>query len=127
MLYMIYSNKPLPVIDLHYLNDMTIIDKTIKYYCNIYHTKDYYLLYKKKFYESNIDNYILIMYLMKELLKSDIIAIYEFYMEFINDNNKYTFFKKIQNEFINFKFKIRNKRKYKINAELLLFLIEDKY
>ena len=39
---MIYSNKPLPVIDLHYLDDMAIIEKTIKYYCNIYYTKDYY-------------------------------------------------------------------------------------
>ena len=67
------------------------------------------------------------MYLMKYLLKSDIITIYEFYMDFINNNNKYTFSKKLQNEFINFKFKIRNKRKYKINAELLLCLIEDKY
>ena len=89
---MIYSNKPIPIIDSIYLDDITIIEKSIKYYCNIYYTKDYYLLYKTKFYESKIDDYILIMYLMKKLLKSDIITIYEFYMEFIN-NNKYTFLK----------------------------------
>ena len=68
---MIYLNKPIPIIYLKYLDDKTIMEKSIKNYCKIYYTKDYYLLYKNKFYESKIDDYILIMYLMKELLKSD--------------------------------------------------------
>ena len=68
---MIYLNKPIPIIYLKDLDDKTIMEKSIKNYCKILYTKDYHLLYKKKFYESNIDDYILIMYLMKDLLKSD--------------------------------------------------------
>ena len=124
---MIYSNKPIPIIDSTYLDDKTIIENLIKYYCKIYYIKDYYLLYKKKFYESKIDNYILIMYLMKELLKSNIITIYEFYMEFINNNNKCTFFKKLQDNFNSIKFTIRTKHKYKMNAKFILYYIEEKY
>ena len=127
IIYIIYSNKPLPIIDSIYLDDKTIIENLIKYYCKICYTKDYYLLYKKKFYESKIDNYILTMYLMKELLKSDIITIYEFYMEFINNNDRYTFFKKLQDNFKSIKFTIRNKHKYKMNAKFILYNIEDKY
>ena len=68
---MIYLNKPIPIIYLKDLDDKTIMEKSIKNYCKIFYTRNYYLLYKKKFYESNIDDYILIMYLMKDLLKFD--------------------------------------------------------
>ena len=68
---MIYFNKPIPKIYLKDLDDKTILKRSIKNYYKIFTNKHYYLLYKKKFYESNIDDYILIMYLLKHLLKFD--------------------------------------------------------
>ena len=68
---MIYFNKPIPIIYLKDLDDKTILKRSIRNYCKIFTNKHYYLLHKKKFYQSNIDDYILIMYLWKDLLKFD--------------------------------------------------------
>ena len=122
---MIYLSKSIPIIKNIYLDDKDFIKNTIKYYCKIYYTKNYDKLYKQKFYESNINNHIFIMYLMEELLYSDFLILYEFYTKFINKNSRNELFKYLIDKFNTFKLKSRNIHNYKMIAKFILYDIED--
>ena len=53
----------------------------MKNYCNTYYADDYRHLYNQRFYDSNINKYILIMILTNKILKSDFKIINYIYME----------------------------------------------
>ena len=122
---MIYLSKSIPIINNIYLDDKNFIENTMKYYCKIYYIKKYYLLYKQKFYECDIDNCILIMYLMEEILNSNFLIILEVYNNLINKNSRNEFFKYLIDKFNGIKLKSRNIHNYKMLAKFILYVYED--
>ena len=105
-----------------YLDKTTFIENIMKNYCNTYYSEDYKHLYNQRFYDSNINKYILIMILTNKILKADIMLIYYIYKKLININERYRFIESINNN---------DKRNiniyyfdYEMNAEFILFLIE---
>ena len=70
LLYMIYSSNRF-CYNYKYLDEKTFIVNIMKNYCNTYYADDYRHLYNQRFYDSNINKYILIMILTNKILKSD--------------------------------------------------------
>ena len=101
----------------------------MKNYCNTYYADNYRHLYNQRFYDSNINKYILIMILTNKILKSDFMTINYIYEKLIDINERYRFI-----DYILFLggIDINDKRNiniyyqsYKMNAEFILYLIED--
>ena len=108
-----------------YLDEKTFIVNIMKNYCNTYYADDYRHLYNQRFYDSNINKYILIMILTNKILKSDFMTINYIYGKLIDINERYRFIGGINNN---------DKRNininiyyfdYEMNADFILFLIED--
>ena len=111
-----------------YLDEKTFIVNIMKNYCNTYHADNYRHLYNQRFYDSNINKYILIMILTNKILKADIMTINYIYGKLIDINERYRFI-----DYILFlgSIDINDRRNiniyyesYKMNAEFILFLIE---
>ena len=111
-----------------YLDKKTFIENIMKNYCNTYYADDYRHLYNQRFYDSNINKYILIMILTNKILKSDFMTISYIYEKLIDINERYRFI-----DYILFLGSIDfNDRRniniyyqsYKMNAEFILYLIE---
>ena len=112
-----------------YLDEKTFIVNIMKKYCNTYYADDYRRLYNQRFYDSNINKYILIMILTNKILKSDFMTINYIYGKLIDINERYRFI-----DYILFlgRVDINDKRNinlyyrsYEMYAEFILFLIED--
>ena len=112
-----------------YLDETTFIENIMKNYCNAYYADDYRHLYNQRFYDSNFNKYILIMILTNKILKSDFMTINYIYGKLIDINERYRFI-----DYILYlgSIDINDKRNiniyyqsYKMNAEFILFLIED--
>ena len=112
-----------------YLDEKTFIVNIMKNYCNTYYDDNYRHLYNQRFYDSNINKYILIMILTNKILKSDIKIINYIYGKLIDINERYRFI-----DYILFlgRVDINDRRNvnlycqsYKKYAEFILFLIED--
>ena len=67
---MIYSSNRFNY-NYKYLDEKTFIVNIMKKYCNTYYTDNYRHLYNQRFYDFNINKYILIMILTNKILKSD--------------------------------------------------------
>ena len=111
-----------------YLDEKTFIVNIMKNYCNTYYADNYRHLYNQRFYDSNINIYILIMILTNKILKSDFMTINYTYGKLIDINERYRFI-----DYILFlgSIDINDRRNiniyyqsYKMNAEFILFLIE---
>ena len=111
-----------------YLDEKTFIVNIMKNYCNTYYDDNYRHLYNQRFYDSNINKYILIMILTNKILKADIMTINYIYGKLIDINERYRFM-----DYILFlgSIDINDRRNiniyyesYKMNAEFILFLIE---
>ena len=119
---MIYSSNRF-CYNYKYLDETTFIENIMKNYCNTYYADDYRHLYNQRFYESNINKYILIMILTNKILKSDFMTINYIYGKLIDINERFKFIGSID---INDKRNINiYYQSYKMNAEFILFLIED--
>ena len=121
---MIYSSNRF-CYNYKYLDETTFIfiENIMKNYCNTYYADDYRHLYNQRFYDSNINNYILIMILTNKILKSDFMTINYIYGKLIDINERYKFLGSID---INDKRNINiYYQSYKMNADFILFLIED--
>ena len=119
---MIYSSNRFNY-NYKYLDEKTFIVNIMKNYCNTYYADNYKHLYKQRFYDSNINKYILIMILTNKILKSDFMTINYIYRKLIYINERYRFIDGINNNDkrnINIYY-----QSYKMNAEFILFLIED--
>ena len=112
-----------------YLDEKRFIENIMKNYCNTYYADDYRHLYNQRFYDSNINKYILIIILTNKILKSDFMTINYIYTKLIDINERYRFI-----DYILFlgRVDINDKRNinlyyqsYKKYAEFILFLIED--
>ena len=112
-----------------YLDEKTFIVNIMKNYCNKYYADNYRHLYNQRFYDSNINKYILIMILTNKILKSDFKIINYIYGKLIDINERYRFI-----DYILFlgRVDINDRRNvnlyyqsYKKYAEFILFLIED--
>ena len=113
-----------------YLDEKTFIVNIMKNYCNTYHADNYRHLYNQRFYDSNINKYILIMILTNKILKADIMTINYIYGKLIDINERYRFI-----DYILFlgSIDINDRRNiniyyesYKMNAEFILYILEDK-
>ena len=127
LLYMIYSSNMF-CYNYKYLDEKTFIVNIMKNYCNTYYADNYRHLYNQRFYDSNINKYILIMILTNKMLKSDFMTINYIYGKLIDINERYRFI-----DYILFlgSIDINDRRNiniyyqsYKMNAEFILFLIE---
>ena len=106
-----------------HLDETTFIKNIMKKYCNTYYADNYRHLYNQRFYDSNINKYILIMILTNKILKSDFKIINYIYRKLIDINERYRFIDGINNNDrrnINIYY-----QSYKMNADFILFLIED--
>ena len=112
-----------------YLDEKIFIVNIMKKYCNTYYADNYRHLYNQRFYDSNINKYILIMILTNKILKSDFKIINYIYGNLIDINERYRFI-----DYILFlgRVDINDKRNinlyyrsYEMYAEFILFLIED--
>ena len=128
LLYMIYLSNRF-CYNYKYLDEKTFIANIMKNYCNTYYADDYRHLYNQRFYDSNINKYILIMILTNKILKSDFKIINYIYGKLIDINERYRFI-----DYILFlgRVDINDRRNvnlyhqsYKKYAEFILFLIED--
>ena len=121
---MIYSSNRFNY-NYKYLDEKTFIVNIMKNYCNTYYADNYRHLYNQRFYDSNINKYILIMILTNKILKSDFMTINYIYVKLIDINERYRFIDGINN----------NDRRniniyysdYEMNAEFILFLIYENY
>ena len=125
---MIYSSNRFNY-NYKYLDEKTFIVNIMKNYCNTYYADNYKHLYNQRFYDSNINKYILIMILTNKILKSDFKIINYIYGNLIDINERYRFI-----DYILFlgRVDINDRRNinlyylsYKKYAEFILFLIED--
>ena len=112
-----------------YLDEKTFIVNIMKNYCNTYYADNYRHLYNQRFYDSNINKYILIMILTNKILKSDFTTINYIYGKLIDINERYRFIDYILflgrvdiNDSRNINLYYQSYKKY---AEFILFLIED--
>ena len=106
-----------------HLDETTFIVNIMKKYCNTYYADNYRHLYNQRFYDSNINKYILIMILTNKILKSDFKIINYIYGKLIDINERYRFIDGINNNDIrNINIYYNN---YEMNADFILFLIED--
>ena len=112
-----------------YLDEKTFIVNIMKNYCNTYYADDYRHLYNQRFYDSNINKYILIMILTNKILKSDFMIINYIYGKLIDINERYRFIDYILflgrvdiNDSKNINLYYQSYKKY---ADFILFLIED--
>ena len=105
-----------------YLDETTFIENIMKNYCNTYYADDYRHLYNQRFYDSNINKYILIMILTNKILKSNFMTINYVYGKLIDINERYRFIGSIDiNDRRNINIYYQS---YKMNVEFILFLIE---
>ena len=125
---MIYSSNRFNY-NYKYLDEKTFIVNIMKNYCNTYYADDYRHLYNQRFYDSNINKYILIMILTNKILKSDFKIINYIYGKLIDINERYRFIDYILflgrvdiNDSRNINLYYQSYKKY---AEFILFLIED--
>ena len=125
---MIYSSNMF-CYNYKYLDEKTFIVNIMKNYCNTYYTDNYRHLYNQRFYDSNINKYILIMILTNKILKSDFKIINYIYGKLIDINERYRFIDYILflgrvdiNDRRNINLYYQSYKKY---AEFILFLIED--
>ena len=125
---MIYSSNKF-CYNYKYLDEKTFIVNIMKKYCNTYYTDNYRHLYNQRFYDSNINKYILIMILTNKILKSDFKIINYIYGKLIDINERYRFIDYILflgrvdiNDSRNINLYYQSYKKY---AEFILFLIED--
>ena len=125
---MIYSSNMF-CYNYKYLDEKTFIVNIMKNYCNTYYDDNYRHLYNQRFYDSNINKYILIMILTNKILKSDFKIINYIYGKLIDINERYRFI-----DYILFlgRVDINDRRNvnlyyqsYKKYADFILFLIED--
>ena len=128
LLYMIYSSNRF-CYNYKYFDEKTFIVNIMKKHCNTYYADNYRHLYNQRFYDSNINKYILIMILTNKILKSDFTTIKYIYGKLIDINERYRFI-----DYILFlgSIDINNKRNiniyyrsYEMNADFILYLIED--
>ena len=101
----------------------------MKNYCNTYYADNYIHLYNQRFYDSNINKYILVMILTNKILKSDFTTINYIYGKLIDINERYRFIDYILflgrvdiNDSRNINLYYQSYKKY---ADFILFLIED--
>ena len=125
---MIYSSNRFNY-NYKYLDETTFIVNIMKNYCNTYYADNYRHLYNQRFYDSNINKYILIMILTNKILKSDFKIINYIYGKLIDINERYRFIDYILflgrvdiNDRGNINLYYQSYKKY---AEFILFLIED--
>ena len=125
---MIYSSNMF-CYNYKYLDEKTFIVNIMKNYCNTYYADNYRHLYYQRFYDSNINKYILIMILTNKILKSDFKIINYIYGKLIDINERYRFIDYILflgrvdiNDSRNINLYHQSYKKY---AEFILFLIED--
>ena len=125
---MIYSSNMFSY-NYKYLDEKNIIVNIMKNYCNTYYANDYRHLYNQRFYDSNINKYILIMILTNKILKSDFMTINYIYGKLIDINERYRFIDYILylgrvdiNDKRNINLYYQSYKKY---AKFILFLIED--
>ena len=125
---MIYSSNMF-CYNYKYLDEKTFIVNIMKNYCNTYYDDNYRHLYNQRFYDSNINKYILVMILTNKILKSDFKIINYIYGKLIDINERYRFIDYILylgsidiNDRRNINIYYRS---YEMNAEFILFLIED--
>ena len=125
---MIYSSNRFNY-NYKYLDEKTFIVNIMKNYCNTYYADNYKHLYNQRFYDSNINKYILIMILTNKILKSDFKIINYIYGNLIDINERYRFIDYILflgrvdiNDRRNINLYYQSYKKY---AEFILFLIED--
>ena len=125
---MIYSSNMF-CYNYKYLDEKTFIVNIMKNYCNTYYADNYRHLYNQRFYDSNINKYILIMILTNKILKSDFTTINYIYGKLIDINERYRFIDYILflgrvdiNDSRNINLYYQSYKKY---AEFILFLIED--
>ena len=125
---MIYSSNRFNY-NYKYLDEKTFIVNIMKNYCNTYYADNYKHLYNQRFYDSNINKYILIMILTNKILKSDFKIINYIYGKLIDINERYRFIDYILylgrvdiNDRRNINLYYQSYKKY---AEFILFLIED--
>ena len=93
---MIYSSNRFNY-NYKYLDEKTFIVNIMKKYCNTYYTDNYRHLYNQRFYDFNINKYILIMILTNKILKSDFKIINYIYGKLIDINERYRFIDGINN------------------------------
>ena len=119
---MIYSSNRF-CYNYKYLDETTFIENIMKNYCNTYYADDSRHLYNQRFYDSNINKYILIMISTNKILKSDFMTINYIYGKLIDINERYRYLGSID---INDKRNINiYYQSYKMNAEFILYIIED--
>ena len=125
---MIYSSKMF-CHNYKYLDETTFIVNIMKNYCNTYYADDYRHLYNQRFYDSNINKYILIMILTNKILKSDFMIINYIYGRLIDIIERYRFIDYILflgrvdiNDSRNINLYYQSYKKY---ADFILFLIGD--
>ena len=123
---MIYSSNRF-CYNYKYLDETTFIENIMKNYCNTYYADNYRHLYNQRFYDSNINKYILIMILTNKILKSDFMTINYIYGKLIDINERYRFI-----DYILYlgSIDINDKRNiniyyqsYEMNAEFILYYI----
>ena len=123
---MIYSSNRF-CYNYKYLDETTFIENIMKNYCNTYYADDYRHLYNQRFYDSNINKYILIMILTNKILKSNFMTIYYIYGKLIDINERYKFLEYLLylgSTDINDKRNINiYYQSYKMNAEFILYYI----
>ena len=122
LLYIIYSSNRFSY-NYKYLDKITFIENIMKNYCNTYYADDYRHLYNQRFYDSNINKYILIMILTNKILKSNFMTINYINGKLIDINERYRFLGGINiddRRNVNIYY-----RSYEMNADFILFLIED--
>ena len=125
LLYMIYSTKQITFSNYLYLDNKTFIENIMRNYCKSYYVNDYNKLYKQRFYDSNVNKYIIIMYITNKILKSDFLTIFSIYNNIINIDNRLNFL-----EYLSYMCDIikPNKRKnynYQMMADFIFYIIED--
>ena len=126
---MIYSSKQISYYNYKYLDEITFIKNIMKNYCNTYYANDYRHLYNQRFYNSNINKYILIMILTNKILKSDFITINYIYKNLIDINERFKFLEYLlylgsinKHDKRNIDIYYQN---YQMNADFILYIIED--
>ena len=111
-----------------YLDETKFIENIMKNYCNTYYADNYRHLYNQRFYDSNINKYILIMILTNKILKSNFMIINYIYGRLIDINERYRFIKYILflgSDDINDRGNINlYYQSYKKDVEFILYLIE---
>ena len=117
---MIYSSKQIPYYNYRCLDEITFIKNIITSFCNTFYIDDYYLLYKKRFYDSNIIKYMLIMYMTDIILNSETTVIYTFYSKLIDITERSTYLKYLLYICSIIKPKIHYRRRYEMAADLLV-------